>query len=101
MDYVSRQQFDYEEACYGEDNLIIHSEYILKDLPYSCQINETCFKQTFTNIYYWLLNQQDNPASKLDDLFFDEYVYRCAEIAFEKIAHKNLMKEIKEKIKKI
>tara|TARA_B110000858_G_C17752623_1_gene450480 strand:+ start:109 stop:417 length:309 start_codon:yes stop_codon:yes gene_type:complete len=101
MDYVSRQQFDYNEACFDEDNLIIHSEFVLKDLPYSMQINETCFKKTFTNIYYWLLNQDNHPAKQLDDLFFEEYVYRCTEIAFNNISHKNLINELKEKIKKI
>lgn len=100
MDYVQRAQFDYDEACAGEDDvndMFAHTEYVLKNLPYAMQINEVSFKQTFTNIYYWLLNQDDHPAKQLDDLFFEEYVYRCAEKAFEGIAHNNLMKEIKSK----
>ena len=104
MDYVQRSQFDYDEATAGEDDedidaMFAHTEYVLKNLPYAMQINEVSFKQTFTNIYYWLLNQDDHPAKQLDDLFFEEYVYRCAEKAFEAIAHNNLIKQIKEEVK--
>ena len=104
MDYVQRSQFDYADATAGEDDedidaMFAHTEYVLKNLPYAMQINEVSFKQTFTNIYYWLLNQDDHPAKQLDDLFFEEYTYRCAEKAFETIAHNNLIKQIKEKVK--
>ena len=104
MDYVQRSQFDYEEACFGEDDInsiFDNREYILKNLPYTMQIDESSFKQSFTNIYYWLLNQPQHPARQLDDLFFEEYVYRCAEKEFEKLAHNNLMKQIKDKVKLI
>lgn len=104
MDYVQRAQFDYDDACAGEDDIdsmFAHTEYVLKDLPYGMQINETSFKQTFTNLYYHILNQDDHPAKQLDDLFFEEYIYRCAERAFETIAHNNVIKEIKHKVKLI
>jgi hypothetical protein len=104
MDYIEKSQFDYFEATAGEDDedidaMFAHSEYVLKNLPYTMQIDENCFKHTFTNIYYWLLNQEEHPARQLDDLFFEEYVYSCAERAFQTIAHNNLIKQIKEKVK--
>jgi len=102
MDYVQRAQFDYDDACCGEDdidNMFAHTEYVLKDLPYGMQINETCFKKTFTNIFYWVLNQDDHPANQLDELFFEEYIYSCAERAFETINHNNLIKQIKKEVK--
>ena len=103
MDVVQRSQFDYD-SCPGEDDInsiFDNNEYILKNLPYTMQIDENSFSQTFTNLYYWLLNQPEHPAKQLDDLFFEEYILRCTELAFQSINHRNLMKQIKNKVKLI
>ena len=103
MDYFEKSQFDYD-SCPGEDdqdNMFTNNEYILKNLPYAMQIDQNSFSQTFTNLYYWLLNQPEHPAKQLDDLFFEEYILRCTELAFQSINHRNLIKEIKDKVKMI
>ena len=103
MDYFEKSQFDYD-SCAAEDDInsiFDNKEFILSNLAYGMQIDQSSFSQTFTNIYYWLLNQDQHPAKQLDDLFFEEYILRCTELAFQSINHRNLMKQIKNKVKLI
>jgi hypothetical protein len=90
FDYAGADPEDIEE-------LFIHKENILSQLPFEMQIDLTCFKKTFCNLYHYYKQNENHEAHLLDDLFFEEFVLASTDKVFKNNNQRELMNEIKNK----
>lgn len=89
--------FEYGADCEDPDDYFIHKENILSQLPFEMQIDLSCFKKTFCNLYHYYKQNQEHEAHLLDDLFFEEFVLASTEKVFKNNNQRELMNEIKSK----